>query len=177
MGSRSYNQYRRLPRLSGSAAPHFALPAPAVLSASRRWPRLVPQRPGMWREVAGWERLSPRVLRLLSRHPEPIVRTATAVHLHTSPSVLGQLARDPDDQVRWCVAGNPHTPPASLEVLGSDPQATVRAILAFNPAVPVDVLCQLLQDTDRWAVRAAADNPSLPPAVRAMWQLAQGDDQ
>jgi hypothetical protein len=63
-------------------------------------------------------------------------------------AILAQLSTDPSDYVRFAVANNPHTPACQLT--------------------------ELLRDKDMMTAQAAVDNPSLPPAARAMWQLAHG---
>lgn len=178
MTGRGSNQYRRQPA-ADPAVPGPRLLRQAGLSglpAPRRWPRLLPVAPEMWREIADWGRIPPRVLRLLSRHPKSTVRAAVAVHWRTPPTVLQQLVGDPDQQVRWCVASNVHTPRAALDMLAGSQEVSVRIDLAGNPAAPVGTLQRLLRDPSRAVARAAVNNPSLSPAVRAVWQLAHGDD-
>ena len=114
-----------------------------------------------------WAILHPRcpssLLRDLTSHSDPDVRTTVARSRRAPARVLEALAPSLDADVRAAVAANPSTPGALLERAAADPHRSVRAGAAANPNTPQ----VLLERLARRPGRAGAARRGREPRRRA----------
>ena len=82
------------------------------------------------------------------------------------------VPRQEAEAARWRLAGT-CSQPEILRRLSRDEEEGVRRRVAGNDHCPAELALLLLQDNSGFVRAAAADNPNLPPAARAMWQLAR----
>ena len=116
-----------------------------------------------------WALLHPRcpssLLRDLTSHSDPAVRTSVAESWRAPVRVLEALAPSLDTDVRAAVAANPNTPQALLERAAADPHRSVRAAAAANPNTSQGLLERVACDRVASVRRGAAANPAAAPGV------------
>jgi len=144
--------------------------------------------PGLLEQLSQDE--SPKVRTLVGDHPlcpaatlerlsqdgNNDVRFAVAGNPNRTPEIAERLSQEEDPSIRWTIAMWPACPAPILERLSTDENPTVRAAVAENKNSTLNVLTPMLYDKTPNVARTAANNPALPPATRAMWQLARGSN-